>query len=49
MCHSHGFDTDWARDHDEEEAAESDDELPSFATAEAGDDVEVLTDGGDGA
>ena len=26
---------------------ESEDELPSFATTEEGDDVEVLTDGGD--
>jgi len=46
MCHSHEFDTDWTRDHEDEEA-ESDDELPSFATEEEGDDVEVLTDGGD--
>ena len=46
MCHSHGFDTDWARDHEDEET-ESEDELPSFATTEEGDDVEVLTDGGD--
>jgi hypothetical protein len=44
MCHEYTGRA-WNREYTDEEPEE---ETPSFLNEEAGDDVEVLTDGGDG-
>ncbi|WP_436926510.1 hypothetical protein [Halosimplex amylolyticum] len=45
MCHEYTSRV-WDRDRDEAEA-ETEDDLPEFLNEEGGDDVEVLTDGGE--
>ncbi|QLH77377.1 hypothetical protein HZS55_08760 [Halosimplex rubrum] len=45
MCHEYASRV-WDRESENRES-ESDDDLPAFADEEGGDDVEVLTDGGD--